>query len=231
MKRLYLVLTLVLVLSFTFVSQAAWIDGTYEAWSDAGPKSIQSAKVFIEDGKIVAVVLREFTDKHVEKDWSTYPWPQAGEAARTLGLQFVKNQAAQADIVTGATHSSEGWIQAVERALVKASDTKPSNEYFDGVFLGRSETSSYGQYYKVVWVTLKDDKIVDYSVQRVLPDHTIQDPSVEVYGWPLEIARENYKEAAINSEPGYVDVITGATGLTHQSNHAVRDALDKARIK
>ncbi|NMA61679.1 MAG: hypothetical protein GX956_07345, partial [Firmicutes bacterium] len=81
------------------------------------------------------------------------------------------------------------------------------------------------------WVTLKDDKIVDYTVQRVLPDHTIQDPSAEVYGWPLELARESYKEAAMKSEPGFVDVISGATGLTHQSNHAVRDALDKARIK
>lgn len=231
MKKLSFVLTLVLVLSLSFVSQAAYLDGTYEAWSDASDKSIQSSKVFIEDGKIVAVILREFTDLHVEKDWSTYPWPQAGEAARTLGAQFVANQAAEADIVTGATGSSTGWIQATERALLKASDTEPVNKYFDGTFLGRSEVSSYGQYYKVVWVTLKDDKIVDYKVQRVLPDHTIQDPSAEVYGWPLEMARDAYKEAAMTSEPGYVDVITSATGLTHQSNHAVRDALDKALTK
>lgn len=231
MKKLSLALTLVLVLSLSLVSQAAYVDGTYEAWSDAGPKSVQSSKVFIEDGKIVAVVLREFTDKHVEKDFATYPWPQAGEAARTLGIQFVKNQAAEADIVTGATGSSTGWIQATERALIKASDVKPANKYFDGTFLGRSETSSYGQYYKVVWVTIKDDKIVDYRVQRVLPDGTIQDPAAEVYGWPLEMARDAYKEAAIASEPGYVDVISGATGLTHQSNHAVRDALDKALTK
>ncbi len=231
MKKLSFILTLVLVLSLSLVSQAAYVDGTYEAWSDAGPKSIQSSKVFIEDGKIVAVVLREYTDKHVEKDFSTYSWPQAGEAARTLGAQFVKNQAAEADIITGATGSSTGWIQATERALIKASDVAPANIYFDGTFLGRSETSSYGQYYKVVWVTLKDDKIVDYKSQRVLPDGTIQDPSTEVYGWPLEMARDAYKEAAIKAEPGYVDVISGATGLTHQSNHAVRDALDKAFTK
>lgn len=229
MKKLSFVLILVMVLSLSVISQAAYVDGTYEAWSDAGAKSIQSSKVFIEDGKIVAVVLREFTDKHVEKDFTTYPWPQTGEAARTLGAQFVKNQAAQADIVTGATGSSTGWIQATERALLKASDVKPTNKYFDGTFLGRSETSSYGQYYKVVWVTLKDDKIVDYKAQRVLPDGSVQDP--EAYGWPLQMARDAYKEAALNAEPGYVDVISGATGLTHQSNHAVRDALDKALTK
>src|SRR5690554_8014322 len=112
MRKLSLLLAVVLVLSSSVLSYAQYIDGTYEAWSDASDKSIQSSKVFIEDGKIVAVILREFTDKHVEKDWSSYAWPQAGEAARTLGAQFVANQAAEADIVTGATGSSTGWIQA-----------------------------------------------------------------------------------------------------------------------
>lgn len=231
MKKFALLIALISVLAISFVSQAAWIDGTYEGWSDATKNGTQSAKVFIEDGKLVAVILREWTGLHLEKDFTTYPWPEAGEAARTLGKQFVANQGPVADIVTGATHSCEGYIQAVERALVKASADKPANKYFDGTFLGQSEVSSYGQYYKVVWVTLKDDKIVDYSVQRVLPDHTIQDPSVEVYGWPLEMARESYKEAALEATPGYVDIISGATGLVIQSNHAVRDALDKARIK
>jgi len=229
MKRLSFVLALVLVLSIGV--QAAWIDGTYEGWSDAGPNGCQYAKVFIEDGKITAVILRELTGLYVEKDFSKYNWPEAGEAARTLPAQFVANQAAEADIVTKATGSSEGYIQAVERALVRASDVKPDKKYFDGTFIGRSEVSTYGGYYKVVWVTLKDDKVVDYKVQRVLPDMTIQDPSVEVYNWPLELARESYKEAALVSEPGFVDIISGATGLTIQSNHAVRDALDKARIQ
>lgn len=229
MKRLSLVLALVLVLSLSVASYAQYLDGTYEAWSDAGERSIQYAKVFIEDGKIVGVILREFTDKLVEKDWTTYPWPQAGEAARTLGAQFVANQAAQADIVTGATGSSTGWIQAVERALIKASPEKPANKYFDGVFMGRSDVSSYGGYYKVAWVTIKDDKVVDYKVQRVLPDGSIQDPAE--YNWPLEQARESYRKAALVSEPGYVDVISGATGLTHMSNLAVRDALDRASTK
>ena len=31
----------------------------------------------------------------------------------------------------------------------------------------------------------------------------------------------------MDSTPGYVDTITGATGLTFMSNIAVRDALDK----
>lgn len=229
MKRLSLLLAVVLVFSFSALSYAQYIDGTYEAWSDAGDKSIQYAKVFIEDGKIVGVILREFNDRLVEKDWTTYPWPQAQEAALTMGAQFVANQAAVADMVTGATGSSKGFIQAVERALIKASPNKPANKYFDGVFMGRSDVSGYGNYYKVAWVTIKDDKIVDYKVKRVLPDGTFLDPAD--YNWPLEMAREAYKQAAIESEPGYVDTISGATGLTLMSNLAVRDALDRARIQ
>lgn len=76
MRKLSLLLAVVLVLSFSVLSYAQYIDGTYEAWSDASDKSIQYAKVFIEDGKIVAVILREFTDKMVEKDWTTYPGPR-----------------------------------------------------------------------------------------------------------------------------------------------------------
>ena len=67
MKKLSLVLAMVFVLSLSLISQAAYVDGTYEAWSDASDKSIQSAKVFIENGKIAGVILREYTDKHVEK--------------------------------------------------------------------------------------------------------------------------------------------------------------------
>lgn len=228
MKRLSLLLAAVLVLSLSVLANAQYIDGVYEAWSDAGAKSAGYAEVFIEDGKIAAVIYREFTDKMVEKDWTTYPWPQAGEAARTLGLKMVENQSAQVDIVTGATGTSTMFIQAVERALIKASPDKPTDKkYFDGVFMGRSDVASRG-YYKVVWVTIQDDKIVDYKAQRVLADGSIQDPAE--YGWPLEMARESYKEAAINSEPGYVDTISGATGLTQMSNIAVRDALNRARI-
>lgn len=230
MKRTLLVFGLVLMLTgISFAS--SWVDGTYEAWSDATENGTQYAKVFIEDGKITAVILRELTDKHVEKDFSIYPWPETGQAARSLGGQIVAAQGVDVDTVSGATHSSHGWIQAVERALVKAGGNLPDKTYFDGTFLGRSEVSSYGEYYKVVWVTIKDDRIVDYSAQRVLPDHSIQDPSAEAYGWPLELAREGYKKAALESEPGFVDSISGATGLTSQSNHAVRDALDKGRIK
>ena len=66
---------------------APWIDGTYEAWSDAERTGTQYAKVFINDGKISAVIVREFTDRLVEKDWTNYSYPHS---EKLLG-QLVQN--------------------------------------------------------------------------------------------------------------------------------------------
>ena len=72
MKRMSLVLALVLVLSLSVGAFAGnWIDGTYEGYSDAGARSFQYAKVYIENGEIVAVTLREFTDRYLERILTT----------------------------------------------------------------------------------------------------------------------------------------------------------------
>ncbi|HKM17673.1 MAG TPA: FMN-binding protein [Limnochordia bacterium] len=225
MKKAIVLTLMVLLLASSIASAANWVDGVYEAWSDAGARSIGYAKVFIEDGKIAAVILREYTDILVEKDFAVYAWPEAREASQTLAQKFVKAQGADVDIVTKATGSSTMFKQAVERALLKADPNAKLGKYFEGVFLGRSHWDPHG-YYELVRVTIKDDKIVDIVFQRVKTDYTMLDPAD--YAWPLDIAWEQYTEAAKISIPGYVDVITGATGLTLTGNIAVRDALTRA---
>ena len=228
MKKFSFLLSIGLIFILGAVAFAApWTDGTYEAWSDAGARSTQYAKVFINDGKISAVIVREFTDRLIEKDWTNYNYPPFGEAARAIGAKFVEAQSADIDVISGATSSSQGWIQAVERALMKASSEKPANKYFDGTFLGRSHVASRG-YYEVVWVTIKDDQITDIKVQRVLEDLSILDPAD--YNYPLEAAREAYVEQAVTLNSANVDTISGATGLTEMLNIAVQDALDRAVI-
>ncbi len=230
MRRIFLVYALVLVLlSPAFSFAAGWRDGTYEGWSDAGPRSIQYAKVFIQDGEIAGVILREYTDRLVEKDWTCYDYPPFGEAARTLGTKFVEAQLAEIDAYTGATGSSTGWMQAVERALKKAGDAKKEKQYFDGTFLGRSEVADRG-YYEVVWVTVENDKITGLQVQRVLADLSVLDPDT-YEGFPLEMARQAYAQELIGRDNADVDAISGATGLTNMLNIAVRDALDRASTK
>lgn len=228
MKKLSLLLALMMVLSISVVSLAAnWVDGSYVGYSDANNTSFTKAKVFIENGKIAAVILQEITSKHVEKDWATYPWPQAADAAKLLSNQFVANQAPKVDNITGATHSVAKYEQAVARALVKADPTAETGKYFDGTFLGRSESGAR-KYYEVVWVTIKNDQITDLRIERVLENHDWLNPAD--YNWPLEAARETYKELLIGG--GHpVDIITGATGSTKMWNIAVWDALDKARVR
>jgi len=217
-----------LVLAFSATSFAADLaDGVYEGYSDAAARSFNYVKMFVEDGKISAVILREFTDKHVEKDFATYSYTAARDAMQGLGQAFVDAQG-PVDTVSGATSSSKGFNKALERAIAKASGNTPDQTYFDGTFLGRSHNSARG-YYEVVWVTLQNDKVTDLKVQRIQPDYTVLDPAD--YNYPLEAAREQYKEIAANSTPGQVDTISGATGLTTMLNIAVQDALSKAVIQ
>ena len=222
------IMVISLLISSTLVSAANWVDGTYEGWSDASARSINYAKVFIENGDITAVILREFTNLLVEKDFAVYPWEQAKEAYQTMGQKFIEAQSHDIDIITGATGSSVGYIQAVERALMKAEPHAKLGKYFDGVFFGRSDYTGR-KYYEVVRVTIKDDKIENVAFDRILSDFSQQDPAE--YGWPLEMAWESYSEAAKEAVPGFVDTITGATGITKTGNIAVRDALDRASTK
>ncbi|HHX02062.1 MAG TPA: FMN-binding protein [Firmicutes bacterium] len=228
MRKTVVLALMVLFLVSSMASAANWVDGVYEAWSDAGARSIGYAKVFIEDGKLAAVILREYTDILVEKDFAVYSWPEAREASQTLAQKFVEAQGADVDIVTKATGSSTMFKQAVERALMKADPNAKLGEYFDGVFLGRSHWDPHG-YYELVRVTIENDKIVDVKFSRVKTDYTVMDPAT--YNWPLEFAWQQYAEQAKTSTPGYVDVISGATGLTFTGNIAVRDALTRASTK
>lgn len=227
--RKTLVFALMLMLLVTSAASAAnWVDGEYEAWSDAGRNSIGYAKVFIEDGKIAAIILREYTSKLVEKDFAVYSWEEARTAVQTLGAQMVEIQGTDVDIVSGATSSSTMFKQAVERALLKADPDAKFGKYFDGVFLGRSHYTARG-YYEVVRVTIKDDKIQEVTFERINPDYSVLDPAD--YNWPLEMAWLQYSNLAKDAEPGYVDVISGATGITLTGNIAVRDALSRASTK
>lgn len=92
-------------------------DGVYYALSNDTDKSTGVAWVTIENGKIVKVEVDELLDDGTWKDWETYPWVEAVESYKVMGQRFVDAQGVDVDIVTGATHSGEKYIQAVEKAL------------------------------------------------------------------------------------------------------------------
>lgn len=110
------------------------IDGTYVAVSDATSQGYSSAMVTVENNMIAQVKLKQYDQASVEEDFDSYEYEPSVNANRELPWAFVAAQSFDVDIVTGATYSSQQYIQAVERALIKASWAKKAantlTEYF-----------------------------------------------------------------------------------------------------
>lgn len=135
------------------------------AVSDVSSQGYSSAAVTIENDMIMQVDLREYDQNSVEKDFASYEYEPSVNANRELPWAFVAIQSFDVDIVTGATYSSQQYIQAVKRALEKASWSKKSGSYFDGVFQAKSHTDEHG--YAIAVVTIKDDKMTNVELKYI----------------------------------------------------------------
>ncbi|MBE0480017.1 MAG: FMN-binding protein [Dehalococcoidia bacterium] len=97
-------------------------NGTFFGFSDIDARNARNlAWVTVEEGKIVQVVLEEYSNVY-EKVFKgeDYELPQWHEARAELPGRFIAANSAEVDAYTGATSSSGKWMQAVERALEKA---------------------------------------------------------------------------------------------------------------
>lgn len=204
-------------------------DGKWLGVSDADDHGYATALVTIEKGRIKAVELTEYTQYAVEKDFDKYPYKKSKEAHDILTKAFVTANGPNVDNVTGATSSTRKYVQAVERALAKASGNTGGKTYFDGVFMGKSSVNKDKGYYEVVWVTIKNDKITDIKFERVLADGKFL--KLEDYKFPLAEKRQIMKERVIAKQSTNVDVVTGATGSTAMWKEAINDALNNAKTK
>ncbi|WP_350345043.1 FMN-binding protein [Proteinivorax tanatarense] len=104
--------------------------GEYSSYSeDRETTTYYTAVVTVENDSIVDVELREFQkpdgEEVIEKDEEyAEGTPFEGEwqeAVAEMPGRFVEADAAEVEVFTGATSSSEGWMQAVEKALERAS--------------------------------------------------------------------------------------------------------------
>ena len=94
-------------------------DGTYLGTSDVSERGNWGvAWVEVQDGEIVNVDLEEVADGEFKDE--DYDWDEYHEAQEQLPEEFKESNSYDVDIYTGATGSSERWIQAVIRALGKA---------------------------------------------------------------------------------------------------------------
>jgi len=93
-------------------------DGTFMGLSEVEDNSWNIAIVTIEEGEITAVELEEVSDGELkDEDYRLDEWH---EARIELPDRFVEANSAEVDTFTGATGSSERWIEAVTDALAKA---------------------------------------------------------------------------------------------------------------
>jgi len=201
---------------------------TFIGYSDASDHGYAMAVVTIEDNRISEVILKEFTELSVEKDFSTYEYPPSVEANTLLPQRFIEVQGTEVDLIAGATASSNRYKQAVERALISAKKEESERQYFDGVFQGRSKADNHG--YGIALVEIKDDRIVRVELKEVDASGELKDFNT----YPHEPSREAHRELPerfVQKNSPDIDNFTGATHSTDKYKEAVQNALIKAMIE
>ncbi|AKL94141.1 hypothetical protein CACET_c06310 [Clostridium aceticum] len=203
-------------------------DGTYEAYDDAAAKSFHKVVVTIKDDKIVDLELIGFRNTGDVKD-ADYAYAPFHEAQSTLTEAFLAaNGTEGAEVITGATGSSEGWAIALDRALEKAL-VEPASDaaYFNGTFQGVTELGERGR--KMARVTIENDKIVDVVLEetRFVDDAEVLKDEEYDYA-PFHGAVEEMPARFIEANGTDVETFTGATSSSTGWIEAIEDALAKA---
>ncbi|HHY75375.1 MAG TPA: FMN-binding protein [Firmicutes bacterium] len=228
-KVLMFSMLLMLLVSAPACRPRVFNDGTFTGISQADSHGYAIAEVRIEKDKIASVKLTEMTEVGVEKDYETYPWPQAKEAKDTLEKAFVGRQDTNVDVVAQATNSSNKFKEAVGFALEKARKKPTINStYFEGTFMGKSKEDDHG--WGVAWVTIQGDKITDVEVEDVTPDGEFKDWATYSYTPAIE-AKAEMPKRFVEANSAVVDVYTGATNSSTKWMEAVSAALAAAKIR
>lgn len=94
-----------------------YFDGVYLGKSAADDHGYALALVTIEGDKVKSVELNEVTEKNEFKDYSTYPKKEVVDAQKELPAKFVETNGGPVDNVSGATHTTAKWNEAVADAL------------------------------------------------------------------------------------------------------------------
>ena len=212
-------------------------DGTFMGVSEIGERSWGIALVTIADGEIVEVKLEE-ANRHepfgplteAELKGADYDWDEFHEARETMPEWFIEAQSPDVDTYTGATGSSEGWQQAVARAManagaydrmvgasaadshgfVEADLVVEDGEFFD---IGLTEYDNLGlrkdvdyEYDVENWAEISDDYPEEYDSLRAMLDEMVE-----------------RIEAAEDIDD--IDTISGATGTSEKAIDAVEKTL------
>ncbi len=126
--------------------QNPYKDGVYVAYGDAYSKGTEGVKVTIKDGKVAQLELLRTSPKLIDRD-VRYNYNGLWQAYETMKGRLIgktRQEAAQADVVSGATRSSDGWKLALDRAFASALKDKPADQvYFEGEHMGVDPEGKY----------------------------------------------------------------------------------------
>lgn len=228
-KRLllaYILCSLFIVISCDN-NKTQYLDGEYFNYSEADNYGFASAKVTINDNKIVNVQLTEYNERGQPKDMSTYPYQPTIRGFEVMAQRFVEKNTADVDIYTGSTHSSKKYIDAVNKCLLLATangEEKLNAQYFDGTFLGTSPIND--EHYGLAWVSIENDKIIDISIEEVVYLNFVN-WEVGEYKELAEL-REQFQNIVINA--GHLNVDFNASPNVDLWQQASQNALDRASI-
>lgn len=121
-------------------NKAAYIDGFYSSYGTARSVGVERADIVIRNGKLVDVKLYRLGTNLIDRGATAYAEVVKANAPMTAKLlangSYIANYDEKVDGISGATESSHGWNQAVERAFQKALKVPGEGQYFDGKFAG-----------------------------------------------------------------------------------------------
>lgn len=178
-------------------------DGVYQGQAEGAQSNIV-LEVTIENGDIVEVeILEENETEHL-----------AQPAYEELKEQLLREQSADLDVVSGATYTSEAYMEAVQKAIDKASPVSDSEADFkNGEYIG----SAQGHVGEIeLKVLVKAGKITEIEVLAQNETAGLGDDAID-----------EIKAAIIENQSLEVDVVSGATNSSVGTINAVKNALDK----
>jgi uncharacterized protein with FMN-binding domain len=124
----------------TIDNTSAYVDGFYSSYGTARSVGVERADVIIRNGKLVDVKLFRLGTNLIDRGATAYAEVVKANAPMTAKLlangSYIANYDEKVDGISGATESSHGWNQAVERAFGKALKVPAEGQYFDGKFAG-----------------------------------------------------------------------------------------------
>ncbi|MEJ5228629.1 MAG: FMN-binding protein [Pseudothermotoga sp.] len=219
-------------------------DGTFQAVSQGDRYGYVQVFVTLKDGKISNVTVKEFDGLGVEKLYNVYGlrFPLLEEMHKEMAKRFIEKNTWNVDAFTGATSSSKKAMEAVKFALERARSDVASTKYFNGTFMGVSDSGPFGM--GIAWVTIEDDKIVKVELTEAIPELKDGKPvydeanrqvltlkPAEYPYFPYHQAKEEIARRIVEKQTTQVDAYTGATVSSKQWVQAVERALESARTR